>query len=42
MLLVATYASDAALDMLRYELADAGQDDRLGAAGRYAVLGSKA
>jgi hypothetical protein len=42
MLLVATYASDAALDLLSYELADAGQYDRLGAAGRYAVLGPKA
>lgn len=36
-LLVATYASDAALDLLHYRLADSGQYARLSPAARYAI-----
>ena len=41
-LLVATYASDAALDLLRYRLADPGQYDTLSPAARYAIRAPQA
>ncbi len=41
-LLVATYASDAALDLLKYRLADPHQYEALGPAGRYAIRAPKA
>ena len=41
-LLVATYASDAALDLMKYRLADAGQYARLSASARYAIRAPEA